>query len=138
MGRYSNPDNVTSSKASSLVTSPVAYPLELPDRSAKSNIASPLTKRTSNDGPPRHYETSTDGEPIRARCPGARTEHARWVSPKCLLETLGWRCGWSVASRGPGGVAHEVPAGPRFAGLAFVRRASCWDLAAVWLERGTR
>jgi hypothetical protein len=54
-----------------------------------------------------------------------------------LLETLVWRCGWFVASRGPGGVALEVPAGPRFAGLAFERRASCWDLAAVWLERGT-
>jgi hypothetical protein len=72
-----------------------------------------------------------------AHCPNIPPKARGNASPKCLLETLGSRCGWSVASRSPGGFAHEVPAGPRFAGLAFERRASCWDLAAVWLERGT-
>jgi hypothetical protein len=36
------------------------------------------------------------------------------------------------------GFALEVPADRRIAGLAVERRASRGDLAAVWLERGTR
>src|SRR4030095_16305756 len=69
----------------------------------------------------------------------ARPDQARTApSPKCLLETLGWRCGWSVASRGPCGVAHEVPAAGVFCWLACERRASREGLAAAWLERGMR
>jgi hypothetical protein len=84
------------------------------------------SQRTSNRHTPCAVETA----------PKCCTAGANHVSPKCLLENVGRRCGESVAFRSPCGVAHEVPA----AGvnrLAFVRRASRTGFATEWLKRGS-
>jgi hypothetical protein len=44
LGRYSNPDNVARLNRISVVRSVATHPLELPARSAESNVASVLTK----------------------------------------------------------------------------------------------
>src|SRR5262245_60133675 len=58
-------------------------------------------------------------------------------SPKCLLENPLCRCNSFVAFRGPGGVAHEVPAAGEVVGWLSNEELPVGVLAAVWLERGT-
>ena len=59
------------------------------------------------------------------------------LAPMCLLETDGGRGGLFVASRGPDGVAHEVPAAGVVVGWLSNEELPVGVLAAVWLERGT-
>ena len=48
--------------------------------------------------------------PVRHTAPRSRRTGRESASPHVPGRDFGWRCGWSVALRGPCGVAHEVPA----------------------------
>jgi hypothetical protein len=57
------------------------------------------------------YPTSNRHTPCAvATAPKCRTAGGKQVSPRCLIETLGRPCGWSVAFRDPDGPALLVPA----------------------------